>query len=351
MKKIGKPALDCPNCGALMVGKEIYCSNCGQQYTDGKVTIKDLFGDFFEAVFNLDSAFLQTMRNLMLPGKLSEAYFLGQQKRYVRPLRLFFLIAVLHFAVINFVFEPLVAKEIQQQVLNTEELSFRGAFLAEMDTISQRIIQQAEDTTVARRFIDSVRVAMAEQGRDSFQLLTFMYFQQDKDSLLVPASYRDALEMPIDSFLQYYEIEGFWNKIFARQHLRTMYEGDDITQVLLSYFVWMVLLMMPALALVLKLLYVRRKRYFVEHLIFSFHYHAFAFLVFSIAFLLVRPLGGWVIALAFPAVLVYLFLAMRRFYHQGFFKTFLKFTIFNFAYLYIVGFFFTLTTIAGALSF
>lgn len=151
----------------------------------------------------------------------------------------------------------------------------------------------------------------------------------------------------------------------AGQFYRILREGDSFLSYLLGNLIWLVALMTPALALLLKLLYIRRRRYFVEHLVFSFHYHAFAFVVFSIAFFFfgsdmlaafqsekdvnwgVHPAHSIALAL----VLIYLFVAMKRVYQQGFIKTFLKFWVLNVSYLFIFTLCLTLTLVVGALLF
>ena len=61
-----------------------------------------MIGDFFESILNIDSKIFKTLGALFIPGKLTEAYFRGQQKRYVPPTRLFFVMAVIHFAVLGY---------------------------------------------------------------------------------------------------------------------------------------------------------------------------------------------------------------------------------------------------------
>ena len=88
------------------------------------------------------------------------------------------------------------------------------------------------------------------------------------------------------------------------------------------------------MALVLKTLYPLSRRYFVEHLLFVIHYHAFFFLILILLILFARfaPLilvPDLVTTLAIVAasfyIPVYLYVAMRQVYGQGRFLTFLKY--------------------------
>ncbi|HEX6201085.1 MAG TPA: DUF3667 domain-containing protein [Thermoanaerobaculia bacterium] len=75
------------------------------------------------------------------------------------------------------------------------------------------------------------------------------------------------------------------------------------------------LLLPPVLAVLLALLYRRRRRLFVEHLVFSLHFHAFAFLVGGAAAFLPERVWARGLNLAMLAVfLAYLAVALTRVY-------------------------------------
>lgn len=85
------------------------------------------------------------------------------------------------------------------------------------------------------------------------------------------------MELPTDSLLNRYQVEGFWERMVVARAMRMM-KGTN--QFLISMFgnaIWMMLVMMPLLALFLKLLYRRKPYYYYEHLVFSLHVHAAAF--------------------------------------------------------------------------
>ena len=86
-------------------------------------------------------------------------------------------------------------------------------------------------------------------------------------------------------------------------------------------------------ALCLKLVYIRRRRFYSEHLVFALHLHAFMFMALLLASLTRQT---WAILVAVAIVLVYFFLALRRVYGQGRFRTFLKWNIVLFLYFWAV---------------
>ncbi|WP_255513237.1 hypothetical protein [Lutibacter sp. Hel_I_33_5] len=107
---------------------------------------------------------------------------------------------------------------------------------------------------------------------------------------------------------------------------------------MLSYGSVSLFILLPFFTLFLKFYYIRRKYTYVDHLIFVFHLQTVFFMLFSIFYVLkifgVNP-ELWIFILLF---LLYLYLALKKFYQQGYFKTFIKFLLLNFSYC-IVGIF------------
>ena len=93
---------------------------------------------------------------------------------------------------------------------------------------------------------------------------------------------------------------------------------------------------MPITAFIFKLLYIRRKRFFIEHLIFNLHNHSAIIILYTIALLI-----SWIntdITTDFSGLLVfapgiYYIVAMKIYYQQSWGKTIIKFIIFSGLYL------------------
>lgn len=357
-----KPPRYCPNCHYPLPHYGEFCSNCSQKYTDGRVPVWEMIRDFLESILNVDSKIFRTLGALFIPGRLTIQYFKGHHKRYVPPLRLFFVMAVVHFAVLGYVgFDDL-----EQQVTESNERQWKRAHMADfrdqLDSARKKVEAAYPETPVLLEALDSLERILGDSRSDS---ITLGYFRYDADSskltlkqVQIPT--RDAIEMPLDSLAATYGGANFFNQLQVRQAAKFNRRGGNFTRFVLGKLIWMVVLMMPALALLLKLLYIRRGHYYVEHLVFSFHYHAFAFLIFSVVFLINQTSlnqrsewldEGLLTGMAFLGVLIYLFIAMRRFYRQHWFKTFIKYSIVNFSYLFIFTVFLLLTLVASILLF
>jgi hypothetical protein len=96
-------------------------------------------------------------------------------------------------------------------------------------------------------------------------------------------------------------------------------------------------ILLPALALVMKAMYRRPRHYYVEHLLFFLHNHAFGFLVFALLILVTRfvpaAAGTWLTVIVWLYVPYYFFVSMQRVYGQGRWLTFGKLAVLSFTYL------------------
>jgi hypothetical protein len=118
----------------------------------------------------------------------------------------------------------------------------------------------------------------------------------------------------------------------GRQFLQNLYDNMPIALIVL----------LPIMAFVLKALYPLSRRYYVEHLLFFVHFHAFMFLILTLQILIGRlnsalptpeAIGILLIVAASFYVPVYLFVAMRRVYGQGRLLTTAKYVALTVAYL------------------
>lgn len=344
---------NCPNCQNRLAPEDVYCSGCGQRYTTGMVSFWQLVRDFFSSVFNYDSRILQSFLALLIPGKLTNAYFAGKHRRYVHPARLFLFTAIVHFTLLGMMAgENLEA--LTEQWENWKKEAHRREFVGDFDRMrSQALNNYRQDSMQIVPVLDTIRYGLQTKklASDSMFILYFSPVSGSFENLGLAT--RDVIDMSTGALIKKLDIPNGFARFQVEQAIRIMKKADNFISFMLGNLVWLVALMMPALALLLKLLYIRRRRYLVEHLIFSFHYHAFAFLLFSLFFAWQYFIDGSIVwlNLAFPGVLLYMFLAMRQVYHQGWLKTLVKFSMINFAYIFIFSVSLILTLIGGAALF
>jgi len=344
----------CSNCGHALPSGGEYCPHCGQKYTTGRVTVGQLFSEFFEAVFNFDSKIFLTLRDLPVPGKLTEQFFLGRRQRYIPPIRLLFLSIIIHLATISWLAEEQLASLFQQSNRELQEAAYQQVAEERLDSLRRQLSGTLEASPAARQALDTLYEALADdQLPDSLNALPYLRFEGflPLEATILKVAYKDLETLSTDSLLDKYSVSDWKSRLVLTQSVKLLHESTSFTRFLLGQMTWMILLMMPALALLLKVLYIRCDFYYIEHLVFSFHYHAFAFLIMSVALILdeIWEMSLSLTGIAFLGVLVYLFLAMRRVYRQGFFKTFLKFVLLNNGYLLLLLTFLVVTLLVSAL--
>lgn len=89
----------CLNCGEALAGK--FCSACGQEDVAPHPTVQELASDLLGELFSLDSRLLRTLRPLLLrPGALTRDYLAGRRVRFVSPLKIYLIAALLFFGLL-----------------------------------------------------------------------------------------------------------------------------------------------------------------------------------------------------------------------------------------------------------
>ena len=115
-------------------------------------------------------------------------------------------------------------------------------------------------------------------------------------------------------------------------------EGRELAANIVHNLPRAMFLFLPIIAFVMKLMYWRPKRYYVEHLLFLVHNHAFVFLLLIPLVLIGRikyvsnyQAWPWVFAIAYMTW--YIYRGMRNYYRQGRALTLAKYATLGFSYL------------------
>ncbi len=341
---------NCLNCGHPMTQDAIFCSNCSQKNTDGRITIRSFFANIFESIFNVDSKVFRTLRDLFIPGKLTKEFFKGKHQTYLHPVRFFLAITILLITALNFNRNDdddgnSMIAELKAEI-EVQQLKRKA------DTIRQKI---QLDFPESKEAIDSFYVQLIELDStysDSTEVVDIFY----SDSILVmttkePIRYKkeDFINMtPNELVEKYYPDNSFMNKLLSKQVIRVMKQGRDFAPYLIDKISWLMLISIPFFAIFLKLFYWRHNLYYIEHLVFTIHVHTLLFLLWIIAILMNNWIGKTLAVVFFISAGVYILFAMKRVYEQPWKKTILKFALANFTYWIILAIGIIIT---GVLSF
>ena len=92
----------CANCQTQLSGA--FCAHCGQKVKPLNPTLRELAGDVWGEVTDVDSKLLRSVRYLFTrPGFLSREHAAGRRASYVSPVRLYLVFSVLFFAAASLV--------------------------------------------------------------------------------------------------------------------------------------------------------------------------------------------------------------------------------------------------------
>ena len=114
-------------------------------------------------------------------------------------------------------------------------------------------------------------------------------------------------------------------------------QGGSILQAFYDTIPIAMFFLLPIFAFILKIFYFNKGRY-AHHLVFSFYYFSFLFTAFSIILgaNMIWDIPDWIDWLAALSTFIYLYIALIRFYGQGWFLTFIKANMVSFGFLIFV---------------
>ncbi len=244
----------------------------------------------------VDSKIFRSVKALLFkPGFLTNEYLAGRRARYVSPLRLYLVATFLFFFIVT----------------------INSKIPTEMNRIAD-----GQSGTVNK---DSLINQIEKHGGDS-----------------IPASARDKMRNAIDSSFKYppekQEIEpGIPSSSESKDKISQLIrrKADYLSSLgekgkrllwreILNLIPKILFLLLPVFALSLKLLYIRKKAFYVEHLIYALHFHAFIFLILIPAVLFPGTYSG--IAAAF-SIFLYFLISLHNVYRQSYLISFIKIAV------------------------
>ena len=337
----------CEDCGVELHGH--YCSNCGQVAVDYRRSFRHVIADVAESFLNWDSKFVKTIGLLVVrPGWLTNQFVSGRRTRYLHPLRLYLLVSIVFFLCARFIsvspvsvhkrtMPPEARAKVMKAMQDVE--NFPPGVRAEV----QKALAEAAPTPVPAEPAVPTPAAMsptesplgvsptATPGKE--KSLELLQFDDDKE--------------PKSSFET-------WLQQRAKDRI-----GEDGTkkelfiETLRSNISTMMLFCIPLFAFVLKILYLRQRRFYIEHLVYALHIHAFFYVAVLLTSFSAVAAKRWVPALEAPLiwllsifVVVQVFLSIRQVYRQGWFMSTFKFFFGGFIYFIVLAAALAITALA-----
>ena len=289
----------CANCGAPILGH--YCARCGQRVEHAVHSLSHFVREVAEDLTHADSRLWRTLQALLFkPGYLTSEFLAGRRVKYLPPLRLYLVLSLFFFLVAAVNNRHVTLKIISE---SDDEISFPAV---------AQPLPSGEDR---RQHAEKVCAKLLYSGPWS--------------AVLMPAL-RTGCQNAVED------------------------DGRSLREAFFHNLPRAIFLMVPILAAAMQPLYRRQRRYYVEHLLFLLHNHAFVFLWLGLFVLitLVIPIEAVASTLSFVFGLYipyYYYRSMRQVYGEGTARTLRKLTVLSLAYLITAGFVLVATSMYSVL--
>jgi Protein of unknown function (DUF3667) len=326
---------NCLNCGTTVPDR--YCPHCGQENTEPHESFWHMVQHFLYDITHFDSKFFDSMKFLLLrPGFLPAEYIRGKRASYLNPIKKYVFTSAVFFIAFFSLFKA--GDNLKMNVDQPLTKEDRSAYIKKGRAVIEKDSTNADWKAALLLLEDSSRVLTNKDMMPFWD--DFNYVNLGKRSYKNRSEY-DSVQQTLPSAKR----DGWLlqKMQYRNQELKQKYKMDPrngmnkMLETFLHKLPVLLFVSLPIFALLLKLLYIRRKKfYYADHGIFSIYHYIFSFFLFLLVFCLgeVSELTGWELfdwlaLIFFLSGGVYLFMAMRRFYGQGFFKTLFKFILLN----------------------
>lgn len=297
------------------------------------------------STFHLDSRVLRTFAGVVSPGKLTLAYFAGKQKKYFHPIQFFFVVLFFLVLSVSFLRSDKGGSFRILQFFGTKEPAYVKGQMDMRDSMLKFCdsLPEAWRTPNSIKAVDSLsKKAISSEAPATSDSFDLSLLHQEFN-----IAYSDILRLETDSLMQFYNVEPGLDRFLLKQIIRSGMHNQELGKFWIGTLSWSLLALIAVMAGWLKLLYIRRRRYFVEHFVLMLHMQT--------GLMVVLIIGVWlrwlfdstvpIATLTFGWITVGYMIAFYRYYKQPFLKTFVKGTIFGFLYFVSI-----IMVVAGSLT-
>lgn len=360
----------CENCATPLQGQ--YCHACGQSIHNPLTNFWHALEELVESFWHLDGRVFRTLRDLLVPpGLVANRYLAGHRVDYVAPLRLFVVMSLLAVVVAHFAMAASGHSGGSSDVVRingvpAQDMDGIGAAMtvAEAEQRRDRMLETLQETRADMTGPAAVGRKGIDAGIEAVNLTAEQRIAELRDATAKglpppPPSKPDIGKIDWDTEKDPIEIG--WLPDFANHWLtaeaaqgvhnlsRIQQEPELFVRAFFGAMPKALFVLVPVFALLLKLVYLRSGRQYLEHLVVALYSHSWLLLdILAIGVLdllgdWLKPhaawaasAAGWIGALLWLAMPAYLLLMQKRVYGQGWLKTLLKYLFLGSAYFSLV---------------
>ncbi len=379
---------ECLNCGHPLELSDRYCPNCSQANSTKHLSLRDFFDELFEDMVRFDTRLVRTLQTMLWrPGRVSREFIEGRRKTYANPFRLLLSVAIIYFLMLgitgdydrfdrygsntsgridmipdlslDFDSGDSSPNEVLANLDSTGRVNLDSTTLKVLDSLGfkgldslmvkgldsltvkgldslkkqgfeklnfKKTIKDSKEVTDStilanpRAFLDGIK-ADGTIGR-TLEKANFFLTLIDKDSVY---TYEEAIEK--HGLPNRREDQIAFGIADSVDHLNR--QPGSFLKEFLSTVPFAIFAFLPFFTIFLWLVYIRKKFNYTDNLVFSFYSQSLLFILLIISFLIDLIFGTTTIGLFILLFAIYLWLSMKRFYGQGWFKTTIKYFFLN----------------------
>lgn len=355
MKKHYRKEQECANCGAQLQGK--FCHVCGQENLELHESFGHMMNHAISDYFHFDHQFFHTLKPLFFqPGKLTIDYMAGKRVQYLHPVKMYIFISLIFFILVfrtdkkeNQVSESKNPKTKKELAATNKKLD---SLIKDTNSneLERSILKKAKANTQAINIhddeIDLVgSPASEEKGRKHRYRLW-----EGNDDAIASRQTDTTYELYLahQAKLPSKKQDNFFMRYVRKREYELNANGQNPKEIIVEgikhYAPKVMFLILPLFALLLSITFSKNKKFYVEHLIYSFHYHCFLFLFLSIIMLieLIIPhtwnLSDFLNTVATVAIAWYSYKSLRTVYNRSRGRTITKMIGLFFSYSLVFAF-------------
>ncbi len=307
----------CKNCEKLSDASFNFCPHCGQE-TSNKLTVGVLFSNTIKNYFSVDARFFKSFIPLILkPGVLARRFVDGKRLLYLHPAQFYLFISIIFFFIFSF-----TIRDAETKVATSLE---KGFFVESTNDQSHDKTNSVGIDSIIEGLKDTESASVTVSGFQKKEILDSLIANgaSEAEKLRAMGKKKDA--------------GVFTTKVYTQ--ILKLYErkGGGVIETLYDTVPIAMFFMLPLFAFLLKLFF-RKRGTFAHHMVFSFYFFTFLFIIFSAIAIantfLVIP--NWLSLMVFLSCIVYLMLALHHFYQSQWLASFLKANFISLIYLLIV---------------
>ena len=296
----------CPNCGQQKQSR--FCAICGQNDRDYNRSTLSIIRSFISETLEMDSRFLQTAKDMFCsPGKLTLEFRRNRRATYSSPVKLYLLTSILYFFVFSMVVDfapPFGRGEFKGPPPRVDVIPVDEQDVDLDATIAE--IRKHLEPDIFRKLIE-----IRKRPDGAISKIVLNQFLKNISGDYVQRRFTPFLLGALVNFL---------------------HTPDIVLELYMDNMPLCMLVLMPWYAILLKLLYLSSKTPFAHHIIFTIHIFSLSFVVLTGGMLLDQLLektgilgGSMLISCIVAYLIIYVVIALRVNFQQGWLLTISKF--------------------------